>query len=511
MSDNSSNNKRIAKNTLLLYLRMFLVMGVSLYTSRVVLSALGENDFGIYNVIGGVVAMFSTISGSLSAAISRFLTFELGKNDKEKIKRIFSCSVTIQILLCALIVIIAETIGLWFLNNKMNIDGERMIAANWVFQFSVLSFCLNLLNVPFNAAIIAHEKMTAFAYISVIEVVGKLIVAFLICKSPIDKLIFYSALIVLISCINRGCYMWYCKKNFPECVYKFHYDKELLKQMFGFAGWNFIGASSAVLRDQGGNIILNLFFGTSVNAARGIAMQVNGAINSFVQNFMTALNPQITKNYANGNFDYMFTLMFKGARLSYYILFILSLPIIVNCRFILDFWLESVPEHTVLFVQLILVFSLSESISNPLITAMLATGKIKNYQIVVGGCQMMNLPLSYLALYWGAIPEAVAVVSIIISQACLTLRLFMLRGLIKLPVKLYLKNVYFNILLVSIVSSFIPIFVKNIINTDNLVTFMIICVVSILSSVLSIYYIGCDKTEKDLIHTFLNKILIRFT
>lgn len=511
MSDNSSNNKRIAKNTLLLYLRMFLVMGVSLYTSRVVLSALGENDFGIYNVIGGVVAMFSTISGSLSAAICRFLTFELGKNDKEKIKRIFSCSVTIQILLCALIIIIAETIGLWFLNNKMNIDGERMIAANWVFQFSVLSFCLNLLNVPFNAAIIAHEKMTAFAYIGVIEVVGKLIVAFLICKSPIDKLIFYSALIVLISCINIGCYMWYCKKNFPECVYKFHYDKELLKQMFGFAGWNFIGASSAVLRDQGGNIILNLFFGTAVNAARGIAMQVNGAVNSFVQNFMTALNPQITKNYANGNFDYMFTLMFKGARLSYYILFILSLPIIVNCRFILDFWLESVPEHTVLFVQLILIFSLSESISNPLITAMLATGKIKKYQIVVGGCQMMNLPLSYLALYWGAIPEAVAVVSIIISQACLTLRLFMLRGLIKLPVKLYLKNVYFNILLVSIVSSFIPIFVKNIIDTDNPVSFVIICVVSILSSVLSIYYIGCDKTEKDLIHTFLNKILIRFT
>ena len=334
MSNTTENNKRIAKNTLLLYFRMLFLMAVSLYTSRVVLNALGVEDFGIYNVVGGVVAMFSVLSGSLSTAISRFITYELGKGNKENLNKIFSSAVTIQFGLAGIIILLAETIGIWFLNIKMNIPEVRMEAANWVFQFSILTFAINLISVPYNASIIAHEKMSAFAYISILEAVGKLTIAYLITISPIDKLIFYAILMCAVALVVRLTYGNYCKRHFSECTYHFSWDKLLLKQMFGFAGWNFIGASSAILRDQGGNVVINLFCGPTVNAARGIAFQVNNAVNQFVTNFMTALNPQITKSYASGDKEYMMTLIFQGARLSFYMLFLLSLPILVNTHYL---------------------------------------------------------------------------------------------------------------------------------------------------------------------------------
>lgn len=440
MATTSANNKRIAKNTLLLYIRMLFLMAVNLYTSRVVLNVLGVEDFGIYNVVGGVVAMFSMLSGSLSAAITRFITYELGTGDRESLKRIFSSAVTIQIGLAVLIILLAEAIGVWFLNIKMNIPDARIVAANWVFQFSILTFAINLISVPYNASIIAHERMSAFAYISILEAIGKLAIAFLIVVSPMDKLIFYAILMCAVALIVRFAYGIYCKRNFEECTYHFIFDKDLLKRMFGFAGWNFIGATSAVLRDQGGNVVINLFCGPAVNAARGIAFQVNNAVSGFVTNFMTALNPQITKSYAAGDRDYMMTLIYQGARLSFYMLLLLSLPVLINTHYILELWLKTVPEHAVLFVQLVLVFAMSESISHPLITAMLATGKIRNYQLVVGGLQMMNLPVSYILLRIGMFPEVVIVVAIVISQCCLAARLLMLRGMIGLSVKKYLKK-----------------------------------------------------------------------
>lgn len=292
MSNTNQNSKRIAKNTLLLYVRMLFMMAVSLYTSRVVLQTLGVENFGIYNVVGGVVAMFSVISGSLSAAISRFITYELGKGDKDQLIRIFSSSVTIQLGLGLIILLLAEVIGVWFLNTKMTIPTDRMYAANWVFQLSILTFIINLISVPYNAAIIAHEKMSAFAYISILEVVAKLIIVYMLLWSPFDKLIFYAILMASVALIIRFVYGYYCKRHFEECTFHFIFDKELLKKMFSFAGWNFIGAASAVLRDQGGNIVINLFCGPAVNAARGIAYQVNNAITGFVSNFMMALNPQ---------------------------------------------------------------------------------------------------------------------------------------------------------------------------------------------------------------------------
>lgn len=508
--DNKANSKRIAKNTLLLYVRMLFLMVISLYTSRVILNALGVNDFGIYNVVGGVVAMFSILSGSLSAAISRFITFELGKKDEENLRKVFSASVTIQLALSAIIVVLIEVIGVWFLNEKMSIPANRMYAANWVLQFSVVTFVINLISVPYNATIIAHERMSAFAYISIFEGVGKLAVAFFILLAPFDRLIFYSILMCVIAVSVRIIYGTYCKHHFSECSYHFRWDKDLLMKMFGFAGWNFIGASSALLRDQGGNIILNLFFGPAVNAARGVAMQVNNAITGFVTNFMTALNPQITKSYASGDREYMMTLIYQGARLSFYMLLLLSLPVLVNAHYILVIWLKLVPEHAVAFVQLILIFALSESISNPLITAMLATGNIKNYQIVVGGLQLMNLPLAYLCLKLGCQPESVLIISIIISQCCLAARLYMLRGMIGLSSKSYLKRVYLNVILVSLFAAVIPAFLSTKLQ-ESFMTLVIICFVSVITSSLSIFYLGCNAKERALVISKGKKLKTKLT
>lgn len=510
MSNTTENNKRIAKNTLLLYFRMLFLMAVSLYTSRVVLNALGVEDFGIYNVVGGVVAMFSVLSGSLSAAISRFITYELGKGNQENLNKIFSSAVTIQLGLAGIIILLAETIGIWFLNVKMNIPEVRMEAANWVFQFSILTFAINLISVPYNASIIAHEKMSAFAYISILEAVGKLFIAYLIIITPMDKLIFYAILMCVVALIVRFTYGNYCKRHFCECTYHFIWDKQLLKSMFSFAGWNFIGASSAVLRDQGGNVVINLFCGPAVNAARGIAFQVNNAVNQFVGNFMTALNPQITKSYAAGDRGYMMTLIFQGARLSFYMLFLLSLPILVNTHYILTLWLKIVPEHAVLFVQLILIFALSESISQPLITAMLATGKIRNYQIIVGGLQMMNLPLSYILLRLGYFPEVVIVIAICISQCCLAARLILLRGMIGLSITKYLKNVYLNIIVVSIIAVILPLISAYYIK-ESFINFILISLIAVICTLSSIYFIGCNNQEREFIHQKLGTIKSKIT
>lgn len=506
MSNTTENNKRIAKNTLLLYFRMLFLMSVSLYTSRVVLNALGVEDFGIYNVVGGIVAMFTVLSGSLSAAISRFITYELGKENQENLNKIFSSAVTIQLGLAGIILLLAESIGLWFLNFKMNIPISRMEAANWVFQFSIFTFAINLISVPYNASIIAHERMSAFAYISILEAIGKLTIAFLIAISPMDKLTFYAILMCVVAFIVRLTYGNYCKRHFSECTYHFSWDKQLLKQMFGFAGWNFIGASSAILRDQGGNIVINLFCGPTVNAARGIAFQVNNAVNQFVTNFMTALNPQITKSYASGDKEYMMTLIFQGARLSFYMLFLLSLPILINTHYILTLWIKMVPEHAIAFVQLTLIFALSESISQPLITAMLATGKIRNYQIIVGGLQMMNLPISYIFLRIGFFPEIVIIIAIIISQSCLIARLLMLRKMINISLKKYMKKVYCNIITVMIISSIIP-FMLTINNDETFLTFILQSFITIACTIITIYYIGCSKSEKLFIKNKLQKIV----
>ena len=339
--DVAENNKRIAKNTLVLYVRMLFLMIITLYTSRVVISALGFSDYGIYNAVGGFVAMFGIISNSLTAAISRFITFEIGHGDRLKLNKIFSTSLAIQCTIVGIAILLMESIGIWFLNAHMTIPEERLTAANYVMQFSILTFAIQLISVPYNAAIIAHEKMGAFAAISIFNGLGTLIVAFCVHETEsFDRLIAYSCLLALLALLVRGIYGVYCSRYFSECSFTPRYDKKLVKEIASFAGWNFFGAGSAVLRDQGINVLLNVFCGPVVNAARGIAMQVNSAIQSFSGSFMSALSPQITKQYAAGDLKYCLSLCFKGARFTYYMLLMIGLPVFVeagkdssSCRF----------------------------------------------------------------------------------------------------------------------------------------------------------------------------------
>lgn len=492
----------------MLYIRMLFSMVVSLYTSRVVLSTLGVEDFGIYNVVGGFVSMFSLLSGSLSAAVSRFITFELGRGDKESLKRVFSTSIFVHIGLTLLVLVVAETVGLWFVNNKMTIPSERMVAANWVFQCSILSFILGLLSIPYNAAIVAHERMGTFAYIGILEVILRLGIVLFITFIPIafDKLIVYSLLLVVLSALTWILYVSYSHRNFIECRSRLNFDMNCWKEMSSFAGWNFIGSSSAVLRDHGVNILLNLFFGPILNAARGIATTVNGAICAFVNNFMTALKPQITKSYASGDFPFLFSLIERGARFSFYIILFLALPVLLEADFVMALWLKQYPDHTINFVRLIILFSMCEMISNPLITLQLATGKIRNYQIAVGGMQMMSFPLSYICLVVGMPPESTLMVAIVVSLCCLLLRLVFLRKMVpKFSVQRYCQRVCMKVVVVTVCAALLPSFIHQQMDYGwlRMVVVGFTCIVCCTTTIL---WVGCTPCERQYIFNKLQSI-----
>ena len=506
MKNQEGASKRIAKNTLLLYVRMLILMIISLYTSRIVLKSLGVEDFGIYNVVGGVVGMFAIISGSLSASITRFLNYEMGKGQKTSLNRIFCSSVTIQVGLSLIVIFVAETIGLWFLNNKMTIPINRIIAANWVYQLSILTFVINLISVPYNAVIIAHEKMSVFAYIGIYEGLSKLFIAFAISISPIDNLISYSFLKCCVAISVRFIYGRYCSYHFEECKYKFIFDVKQLREMFTFAGWNFIGAIAGVLRDQGGNIILNLFCGPVVNAARGISSQVNNAVTGFVTNFTMAMNPQITQSYSSGNRGYMQQLMYQGSKLSYYVLLLISLPIIVNTPYLLSLWLGHYPDYSVSFVRLTLVLSMWESIAAPMSTGLLATGNIKWYQICVGGLNLLNIPVSYLLLSNGATPEIVIIVAIIISQMALFMRLIFIKKLLSFDIVTFIIQIYLKLIIVTCLSLFATIGIYQILNV-NLFSFIVVSGFCILFTSFAILFIGCSSVERTIVYSVITKTI----
>lgn len=505
------HNLRIAKNTLMLYFRMFFMMLLGLFTSRLVLEALGEDDYGVYNVVGGVVAMFTVISGSMSTSASRFITFELGKGSSAQLNKVYSTTVTIQFLISLLVAILAEPIGMWFIDNKMHIDQARIPAAHLVLHCSLLSFVVNLMSVPQMALITAHEKMTSYAYIGVFEGVLRFAVALIISHYEPDKirLIVYAVLMTVSVILVRMAYGLYCRKTFPECRYRPVYDKALFKEMFSFAGWNFIGSVSGVLRDQGGNILVNLFSNTAVNAARGVAVQLNGAILSFVTNFMTAVNPQITKSYAAGDKEYMFSLMRKASRMSFYLLFIISLPILFNTEYVMQLWLKDVPEDAPIFMKLFLIFTLSECISLPLITAMFATGKVRDYQLVVGGIQLLNLPISYVLLtIFDDMPEITVIVAIALSQICLFVRLAMLKKTVGLSPMEFIKRVYFNVVGVGAVAVILPLYF-SLLEVDGLHGFIIKFSIALISAFVTVALIGCTQSERKQAYNFIKSKLIR--
>lgn len=511
MVSHAENTKRIAKNTLMLYVRLMFGMVVALYTSRVVLNTLGVVDYGIYNVVGGFVAMFSMISGSLSGSVSRFLTFELGRGDMERLKITFATSLLIHVALAFIVLILAETLGLWFLNHQLTIPADRLYAANWVFQASVISFMLGLFSVPFNASIASHERMTAFAYIGILDTTLRLLIVLFIAYSPFhfDRLIVYALLLVAVSMSLQGVYLWYCRKHFEECRFRFRFNKKCWKEMSSFAGWNFIGSSSTLLKDHGVNILLNLFIGPVLNAARGVAGSVNTAVTSFAGNFMTALGPQITKSYATNDRVYMISLVERGSRFSFYILWVLMLPILFETEFILTLWLKQYPEHTVNFVRLTLLLSLCEVLSNTLITLQVATGKIRNYQLAVGGMQMMNFPLSYLCLKMGLPPESVLVVALIVSVMCLLLRLYFLRLMVGLSARSFLRNVGVNVLTVVFTSVVFPT-ITFCIFPEGVLRFCMVVFISVVSTIFAIVWVGCSQSERLFIREKVKRVLTHF-
>ena len=480
----------------MLYIRMFVLMLVGLYTSRVVLAALGENDFGIYTVVGGVVAMFTVISGALNSAIQRFITFELGKGSEAQETKVYSTAVIIQLALALIIVILAEPIGLWFIDHKMTVDPSRVPAARLVLHFSLLAFVVNLMSVPQMASITAHERMSAYAWIGILDGLLRLAVALLIARSSTDRLVMYAALMAGVVLIVRTAYIIYCRANLPDCRFRPVFDRNLLKEMFSFAGWNFIGVTSGVLRDHGGNILVNLFSAPAVNAARGVAVQLNGAVQGFVNNFMTAVNPQITKSYASGDSEYMFTLVRRSSRLSFCLLYLIALPVIFNAEYLLGIWLKEVPAHAPLFVQLFLIFALSESMSNPMITAMLATGDIRRYQLVVGGLQLLNLPVSYVCLKFGAMPEVTVIVAIAISQICLWARLIMLNKATGFPILPFVSDVYMTLLLKVVCATLVFPLLMNIVKPDGFAGFVVSAGTCVIVTLVVIWSLGLEPDER---------------
>ena len=508
MSDTSANNKRIAKNTLMLYVRMLFTMAVSLFTSRVILNTLGVEDYGIQNVVGGVVAMFSVLSGSMSSSISRFITFELGKGELHRLKTVFSTGVNIQLGMSLLVIVVAEAVGVWFLNCKMNIPPERMVAANWVCQCSILTFVLNLLSVPYNASIIAHEKMSAFAYISVIEVTLKLIIVYMLTVSPFDRLITYSVLLLCVGALIRFIYGYYCKRHFEECTYHFVYDKVVLKSMTSFAGWNFLGNGAYMLNTQGVNILMNMYFGVAVNAARGVATQVDAALKQFVNSFTTAVNPHITKSYAQGDLESMHKLVCRSAKFSAFLMMFFAVPIILDTDTILTLWLKNPPAYASIFLKWIIISSFMDTVlANSLVTSMFATGNIKRYQIIVTTVGCLVFPLSWLAFQLGFEPQVGYILYFIIYTILLFIRLYLLRDMVKLPIMMYVREVLFRLLptiAICFASSSLLLFVMG----EGFIRLVLITLLNLIITSITIYFIGFEKSEKTYFNTFLSKIPI---
>ena len=495
MFEGTVNNKRIAKNTLLLYVRTLFIMLVTLYTSRVVLNTLGVSDYGIYNVVGGVVAMFGFINASMSSATQRYITFALGKGDIADLRKIFSTALQIHVLIAALIVVLGETVGLWFMYTQMQIPADRMNAAFWVLQCSIVSSVVMIISVPYNADIIAHERMSAFAYISIIEAVLRLAIVYLLLAFSYDKLILYAFLTLAVQLLIRFCYSSYCNKHFPESKYRHVWDKFLFKEMTGFAGWGMFSSLSGILSGQGLNMLLNVFFGPVVNAARAVAVQVQNAILQFIGNFQMAINPQITKTYANGEMEDMHKLMFRSARFTFSLLFVVSLPVLFETNFILTVWLKTVPENTVIFLRIMICVSLLYPLSNPLIIANQATGQVRNFQFVSGLILLFILPVSYICLSFGLPAYSVFVVHFIMEFTTLFYRLRLLRSSINIRFIDYFKNVFFRVVLVVAISIIIPIAIYNYMG-NTIIRFFLICIICILSVGLSAYTVGLSHNER---------------
>lgn len=498
-------NKKIAKNTLFLYLRMLLVMVVSLYTSRVVLKTLGVEDFGIFNVVGGLVTTMAFLTGAISSGTSRFYSFYLGKNDKIELNTYYKISVTCFVLLSIIILIVAETVGLWFLNFQMNISPNRIVAANWVYQCAIASFVIHMFIIPHQSMIVSQEHMTVYAYVGIAEVLAKLAIVYVLIVGNIDKLILYSILNVLISIFMLIFYIVYCYKNYDVCRYSLYLKWHKIKGFLSYSLWIIFGALSNIFKDQAINILLNIFFGATINAARGIAFQVNRAVAQFVNNFFMAVRPQITKRYASGDIESMHSLVFTSSRMCYYLVLVLSVPLIIEMPIVLKIWLHEVPCHTVIFARLVLIHALIESIAYPLDTSITSTGKIRGFQVLAGGILLLNLPISYIVLKLGYPAESTMVVMIILALFAHIIRMYYAKKQNRISLSYYSKDVLLTISFVTIIVFSVLGFAYNNYHIDTLNSFIVFSICGSLFTLMVVYTLGINKKERLIINQFVLK------
>lgn len=500
-----SKNKQIAKNTLFLYFRMFIMMGVSLFTSRVVLDVLGAADYGLSNIINGVVVMFSFLNTSLLSATQRFLNFNLGRGNLEKTNNVFCMSMNTYLILSAIILLIGETFGIWFVNKQLNVPDGRMYAANWVYQFTLMQFIINLVRVPYNASIIAYEKMDFYAYISLAEVTLKLAVVYLLYISTFDKLITYSFLYTLVPLFIAYLYMLYCKKHFKTTRYKFYWDKITFKELFSFSSWTLFGALANVLAIQGLNIMINIFYGVAVNAAAGIATQVSNAVNGFITNFQTAFQPQIVKTYANGETDRFYNIIYTTSKFSFFLIFIIAFPIICGIDSILNLWLVDVPEYTADFCVLILIFLSIDAFSAPLWMGVQAIGKIKTYQVLMTCIAYLSFPLGYIALKMGFAPYSIWIVRIMVNVIMVFARCVFVQHNFGFPIFAYLRLTLIPIFKVIIISTPLPLIMMRIYPMNQSIYGLTISIIALFIIAPTIMLVGLTSNERILLKEMVGK------
>lgn len=499
MAEQAENTKRIAKNTLILYVRTLFTMLVSLYTSRVILNTLGVSDFGIMNVVGGIISIMGFLSNSLGAASSRYITYDLGRGDIVLMKRTFGNILSIHFFLAVLILLVGETIGVWFMSTQLQIPVDRKTAAMWVYQFSIFSSILAVISAPYNAVIIAHEKMSAFAYICMIDALLKLFVVYLLTVISYDKLIMCVIFFFAIQVFDCIVYVVYCSRYFEETHTNLRFNYHLFYEIFAFAGWTMNGNLAVIGYTQGLNVLLNIFFGPVVNAARGVAVQVQGVCQQFCSNFQMALNPQLTKSYAQNDLPNMHHLLVKSSKFSFYILFFIILPLSLEAEFVLKLWLGSVPDHTIVFLRLILIVGLLYTLSNPIIVSVHAIGKLKKFQLIEGTMLLCIVPIAYILLkYFNVKPGYVFVVHIIVEIFTQYARLRIVLPMIGMHLKTYAIQVVKPIFIVFVLTPIIPYFICQNLNY-GWISFFMVCIICVICSCSIIYTLGCTKSEREFI------------
>lgn len=492
--------KRIAKNTILLYMRSLISLFISLYTSRLVLKGLGVDDYGIYGVVGSFVSMFSIVAGSLRGAISRFYNYALGKGDKNDLSDTFAISLNIMLLLSLIVILLTETFGLWFLYHRMTIPPDRINAAFWCFQFSILSSVSSFLVIPFTASIIAHEKMGVFAYIDVGEVILKFIIALLITFSigNLDKLVIYAVLLLVVTLTKQMISRIYAMKHFEECRLRFFWDKKKFIEMFSYAGWGFLGKTSETFAAQGVNLVVNVVFGPAVNAARSLSWTVIHSVQIFVNNFTMAIWPQVAQSYASGDYAYMKDLLFRGSKFSYYILWMIFLPLFLETEFVVGIWLGDYPEHTINFIRLSLLFNLVLISLVVLSMGIKATGKIQSMQLSFSIIEFLVFISAYVLLHNGFSPEWSYICILIASVFKVLITWLLSHKQLGISISEYLRSVVFTICTVSIVSCIIPVIIRLVLPV-GWVRFLIVLAISLSSSSICILFLGCTPPERKMI------------